>query len=320
MFYISSRGSAANMWLAKVLSKHPNIVCFRATRSFPPYESGAAAGQQSVCTPDEFIKGLLECEKATHNEKMFGAIHGYPGIAAKEACESNGGFFGYTTRHPISRIHSAFIYYMDAYLQRQRIKIANKDIHDYVCSELLFNRDLSEYQTIPEPHIIGTTQAKSMFATLLPRPIKKFIKPVINAHFTSRWPAEKTPPPDESKRVAYTAWLFNSTANSFLKFDRQLYDNCSLAQGIKMEDMTQSVEYFKSRVGMQIAPNLEWPDKYIDDVLLGKKFNVHRSKPILPQEIWRTWPEGMRNMMIRHFDFYNTVEMCNEFDYDISYL
>ena len=351
MFYISSRGSSANEWLAKMLSKHPRIVCFRSTRSFPPYET-----HEEECTADKFIKGLLECEKATYGEKIFGSIHGYHGIEAKHVCESNGGFFGYTIRHPISRIHSAFIYYMDVYFQRKGIKVANKDIHDYVCSEIQLNRDLSEYLTrtrrnlIPDPRVGWGMQAKPIITRLIPETIKKGIRPILRNKRNIQYALlakemyniykNKHHVSDESKLGDYTAWLFSKLAGEFLRLDRELYDNCSLAQSIKMEEMTQSTEYFKSRVAMQIAPSLEWSDEYLRNVISGewnsesevthvnyykvaiskKRFNVHRSAPISPQEIWKTWPEGMRRIIMRYFDTYNIGEICNSFDYDITYL
>ena len=119
MFYISSRGSSANTWLAKIISKHPKIVCFRSSRSFPPVNPGVKKlGNKyklDEVPPDFFIEGLLECERATENQKIFGSIHGYHGILAKKACEDNGGVFAYVTRHPIDRMHSALIYYLDNY-------------------------------------------------------------------------------------------------------------------------------------------------------------------------------------------------------------
>jgi hypothetical protein len=47
---------------------------------------------------DKFMDGLLECSKATLNEKVFGSVHGYHGIVAKEPCEKRGGLFSFITR------------------------------------------------------------------------------------------------------------------------------------------------------------------------------------------------------------------------------
>jgi len=91
MFYISSRGSSASEWLAKMLSRHPQIVCFRSTRRLPPYPHGSKDCPQ--LSADAFIEGLLECEGATYGEKIFGSMHGYHGLSAKGPCEKRGGIF-----------------------------------------------------------------------------------------------------------------------------------------------------------------------------------------------------------------------------------
>ena len=100
MFYISSRGSSANTWLARVLSRHPKIVCFRSSRSFPPVAPGdkilGSIFPVNEVSPEFFIQGLLECERASENEKIFGSVHGYHGTIAKKACEDEGGYFSYT--------------------------------------------------------------------------------------------------------------------------------------------------------------------------------------------------------------------------------
>ena len=133
MFYIASRGSTANHWLAKVLSKHPRIVCFRSTRAFPPFEPGSESSlEMSV---ELFMDGLLECSRATFNEKIFGSIHGYHGVTAKQACENRGGIFSYLIRHPVSRVHSAYVYHLINDIYRPGgIDISTDDVHDRVCS------------------------------------------------------------------------------------------------------------------------------------------------------------------------------------------
>ena len=83
IFYISSRGSSACEWLAKMLSRHPQVVCFKSTRSFPPYDTNIHHPEVSA---DDFMEGLLECVRATHGEKIFGSTHGYHGLLVKEPC------------------------------------------------------------------------------------------------------------------------------------------------------------------------------------------------------------------------------------------
>ena len=103
IFYISSRGSSATAWIAKVLSMHPDIVCFHGTRSVPPTDSGI-----NDMTPDAFMEALITCSKSCQKQKIFGAIHGYYGVLAKKAVESRGGTFSHIIRHPVKRIHSQF--------------------------------------------------------------------------------------------------------------------------------------------------------------------------------------------------------------------
>ena len=47
-------------------------------------------------------------------------MHGYHGTIAKKACEENNGYFAYITRHPLDRIHSALIYYLDNYYNKRK--------------------------------------------------------------------------------------------------------------------------------------------------------------------------------------------------------
>ncbi len=139
---------------------------------------------------------------------------------------------------------------MDVYFQRKGIKVANKDIHDYVCSEIQLNRDLSEYLTrtrrnlIPDPRVGWGMQAKPIITRLIPETIKKGIRPILRNKRNIQYALlakemyniykNKHHVSDESKLGDYTAWLFSKLAGEFLRLDRELYDNCILAQSIKM--------------------------------------------------------------------------------------
>ena len=57
-------------------------------------------------------------------------------------------------------------------------------------------------------------------------------------------------------KFTFAGLFFNNLANSFLHFDRELYDNCSLDQGIKMEEMVKSREYFNNHLRERVAPEL----------------------------------------------------------------
>ncbi len=108
LFYISSFGGSASAWLSKVLSMHPDIVCFHGTRSVPPRPSN-----ENDMDPNVFMDSLNICSTGCFNQKIFGAAHGYYGIMAKEAVLDRGGVFAGIVRHPIRRIHSIFTHVVD---------------------------------------------------------------------------------------------------------------------------------------------------------------------------------------------------------------
>jgi len=333
MFYISSRGSSGNEWLAKVLSKHPKIVCFRATRSFPPVSAHRASPNEDSGIPqisaDKFIEGLLECSRATHNEKIFGSIHGYHGIVAKEACEKRGGIFSFTIRHPVSRIHSVFIYYLYYYYyQKYNTGIGNSDIHNHVCSLLSKGSGLMKSAEIFE------SKKPEAIEQILYNPGKKMAKnilpdTIVDALIKTRSSLEALKKrvsrsrhnpaivPDE---VTYASNLFTTVAESFFSLEYQLYDGCPLDYGIKMEEMVKSKEYFKSHLWKRVAPQLRITDSYLESVFSEGRFNVHRDAPLSPEEIWKTWPSGMKECFLYYFEKYNISKICKDWDYDVSFM
>ncbi len=124
MFYISSFGGSATLWLAASFSKHPDVVCFHGSRCFPPNPYN-----RNPVTPEVFIENLLDCEFATRDRKVFGHIHGFDGLAAKEATEAKDGVFAAMLRHPMKRIESLFSHYYDHRLQ---MPIDNGDIYQSI--------------------------------------------------------------------------------------------------------------------------------------------------------------------------------------------
>ena len=101
MFYISSQGHSASTWLSRALNVHQKIVCWHGSRSLPPYK--ASNEYYRNFSPKEFINGLEACEKNTYGEKIFGAIHGFHGIAIKQEIEKKGGNFFAIFRHPYAK-------------------------------------------------------------------------------------------------------------------------------------------------------------------------------------------------------------------------
>ena len=329
MFYISSRGSSANEWLAKVLSKHPKIVCFRSTRSFPPVTPGTRDSAIYQLSADKFMEGLLECSRATYNEKIFGSIHGYHGIVAKEPCEKRGGIFSFIIRHPVSRIHSVFIYYLYYdYYQKYNIGIANSDVHNHVCSVLSKGAGPMNFTEIFESYKPGIIEqvlynpGKKMAKNILPDSfVDTLIK--IRTNLTGwKWKiirARSNPSivPDE---VIHASNLFVNMLESFFSLEAQLYDGCPLEYGIKMEEMVKSTEYFKSHLWERVAPQLSLTDSYLESVFSESRFNVHRDVPLSPEEIWKAWPNGMKRCFLYYFEKYNISKICKDWDYDMSFM
>lgn len=102
MFYVSTYGGSASVWVARVLSLHPSVVCFHGSTSLPPDVNG----RFPPLDPELFAWGMLQCEGACRGSKIFGAIHGFHGTAAKAAFEAYDGVFGGLLRHPVMRLHS----------------------------------------------------------------------------------------------------------------------------------------------------------------------------------------------------------------------
>lgn len=323
-FYISSRGSSATEWLAKMLSRHPQLVCFRSTRSFPPYSPGHAE-----VSADAFMEGLLECGRATHGEKKFGSTHGFHGLLAKNACEKRGGIFSYIIRHPVARVHSAYIAYLDSqYYKKFKIPMENKDIHERVCSNLLASTDLLKYTEIIKPRAYAPSSApqagvKALAKKYLPQSVISGLS-ALKDKSSRRGRSlaaikEKSGSGAPSERESAALW-FVSLANEFLGFDRELFNGCSMKHAIKMEEMVKSPEYFKKQVWPLVAPEFDVQDDYFTSICSGPRFNVHRDKALSHEEIWRSWPRGMQDAFMVYFKHYDMAEICRAFDYDSSFL
>jgi len=327
IFYISSKGSTATNWLAKMLSRHPQVVCFRSTRSFPPYATNAIHPESSV---DSFMEGLLECSKAVYGEKIFGSVHRYHGIAAKEPCEKRGGVFSYMTRHPVSRIHSVYISYLEGeYYKRFGIPIANKDIHDKVCSELLADVDLLNIAQEFEPEAEQNSHCgpgdliKGLAKKVLPDFVIKSLAKQKNRflkkgrHVSILRTDVSSGAPDES---LFAGIQFIFLVNDYFRFDYEILKGCPIEIGIKMEEMVKSPEYFKNHVLRQIAPELEVTEPYLKSIFSEPRIHVHRDKVLSPVEIWESWPTGIKEVFMKYFEYYNMSEICKAFDYEVSFL
>ena len=209
---------------------------------------------------------LIKSSWGFNGEKIFGSVHGYYGTLAKEPCEKRGGIFSYIIRHPVSRIHSAYIYALHAgYYKNFKTPLANKDIHSRVCG-LLADEDLMKYTVAFEPE----NKSAPKFSAL--KPMKKFAKRILPDYVikglvqqTDRFSqkgrykallkkGETNEVPEERSHVGA---LFVALINEFLRHDDGLLKECSLVYGIKMEEMVRSSEYFKNCLWPRVAPQFD---------------------------------------------------------------
>jgi len=316
------------------------IVCFRATRSWPPIEQPPYRPdlRKYVIPVDEFIEGLVECEKATYGNKIFGSIHGYMGLEAKEPCEKNGGIFSYIVRHPLSRVHSAYIYYLyNFYYKINNLGIENKDIHERTCNILSkydgLASDLEKYDYYSRENNLKNP-LKEAIKQKLPDEIidyyRKF-KSRVNLHNMTNFKMMESvhPIPEEKNHLIQT---FVKICKTFLFHDPILYNKCP-ASGIKMEEMVRSSEYFKNNLWPLIAPQISIKDSYLKSVFSSKsekfssntpvscqRFNVHRDRPLTCEEVWGSWPEPMKNYFRRCFEEFKLMPVCKSFDYDVHFI
>lgn len=271
---------------------------------------------------DYFILSLLECEKASEGQKIFGSIHGFHGISAKKACESYGGKFSYITRHPMDRIHSAFIYYAYPLLSASGIDLENRETSDFV-KDLFSRKDVAD-SALTISNSLGEqstwSYAKSRLKSILPADLLHAATLVSGKLGTNtvdiHSPVDGLTGPAMGNRLVT---LFYSLVDSFFMFDNELLVNCDFEQGIKMEEMVVSAEYFKERILDYSVPGIATSDSYLNQILNQGRHGIHRDKPISTTSIWDSLPEVMRNLFLERYHFYKIDELCNQFDYRMPF-
>jgi hypothetical protein len=322
MFYISSLGSSANTWINKMLSKHPKIVCFGSSRSFPPVWPGFTYPFKGYkydwireISAEKYINSLYLCSKSVHEEKFFGSIHGYHGLLAKEPCEKLGGIFSYISRNPISRIHSVFIHSCEKNFYTHDRYLENKHIHRRTC-EILKEVDLVNIalnnEKISQENSIKKNSIKFL-KNSLPNNFKKKIKEIYSDFKIKSNTNEKF----NINEKQFLTSQFISHAKEFIRNDKILFDNCTSKAGIKMEELVQSHQYFKNNLITRVKPGLEVTSDYLNQVFSSKKVNTHRDLPLNDEEIWKDWPESMKQLYYFYFEKYELKKFCNHFDYKI---
>lgn len=324
MFYISSLGSTANTWIGKMLSVHPKIVCFGSSRSFPPVWPGFTYPFKNYkhkwireISAEQYIKSLIICKESVHGEKIFGSIHGYHGILAKEPCEKYGGKFSYIVRNPITRIHSVFIHSCVKGYYINKNFLTNEKIHKRTC-DILKNIDLVKIANNKDKDKEKNLSNKNKFVTnvakiLLSENYLNILKEKISDFKIKKNDRKKIFQTEE----VFLVNKFISCVSEFLRTDYILFKNCEKKAGIKMEELVKSSNYFKEILLERISSDLIITDNYLKKVFSSKKLNTHRSIPLNEKEIWADWPESMKNLYYYYFEKYNSKEFCKFFNYDI---
>jgi hypothetical protein len=104
MFYILTCGSTGSVWVARALSRHPDIVCFHGIKTLPL----APGNDPSTPQARHFVRELAHLYRMSHGDKVFGAIHGFAVTEIVPEIAAVGGAFTAMIRHPITRLDSLF--------------------------------------------------------------------------------------------------------------------------------------------------------------------------------------------------------------------
>ena len=324
MFYIVSRGSTATHWLAKNLSKHKDLVCFYSSRSFPPvtpgegYPTNRKTWVKDNLEASKYLDSLLMCEKATHNSKLFGSIHGYHTLEIKDLVEKRGGVFKYMVRNPLELVHSAFIIYCHRYFASINKKISNEDVHDYVC-EKLKNEKLKEINftiNTPKQHFLRNYLSEENFLSL--KKTKNFLLNkyhLIKPQKKTYWGYEK----DRGNENENVLHLFSRISRDFLSLQNSYFTNWGIEKAIKMESIFDDKNYYKNLL-LELTMGRNVSNEYIDEIFssINERVNVHREKPIQNNKIIESLPDCMKEIFLFYFKKFEIIKLCETFNYEVN--
>ena len=114
---------------------------------------------------------------------------------------------------------------------------------------------------------------------------------------------------------------FNKLCKDFFSKDRILFDNCNnQIQGIQMEELIKSTEYFKKNLLTKIISEDDISNDYLDSIskLRNRRMGVHRNEPIKSDQIWNEMPKVLKEIFSNNYDRYNIKEITSFFDYKIN--
>jgi len=104
MFYILTCGSTASVWLSRVLTHHPEIVCFHGTKAIP----AGATRDPSEPLARQFVRELGHLYWLSQGEQVFGSVHGFAAREIAPEITAVEGAFATMIRHPVTRLNSLF--------------------------------------------------------------------------------------------------------------------------------------------------------------------------------------------------------------------
>ena len=327
MFYISSRGSTATGWIANILSSHPKIVCFSASRSIPPLFPGDTYPKHEwikEISPERYIQSLVLSEKSSFNQKIFGSIHGYHGILAKKECEKFGGFFGYVTRHPLERIHSCFIYDLFNLYYKKETKIKNSEIslrvYNILKNENEFKSNSSSSFTFSK--FLEGNKFKIGLYNFIKKEHPDLLEKYKNFQMLLKQKyINQISIKNEKEEKVFVMNHFKKLCEDFFSKDRILFDNCRNGeQGMKMEELLSSVDYFKNKLLINIISEDLISKEYLDTFskLKEKRMGIHRELPIKTEQIWTNMPKVLKKTFLNSYNKYNIEEISQFFDYKMN--
>src|SRR5262245_30696537 len=104
MFYILTCGSTASVWLSRVLSHHPEIVCFHGVKTV----EAPAKHDPSMPPARQFVRELEQFYRMSQGRQVFGSVHGLAATEIAPEIAAVHGAFAAMIRHPVTRVNSLF--------------------------------------------------------------------------------------------------------------------------------------------------------------------------------------------------------------------
>jgi len=322
MFYISSQGHSATAWLSRSLNVHPNIVCWHGSRSLPPYATNDQYYRNF--SVKEFVSGLQSCEKNTFGQKVFGATHGFYGIAIKQEIEKKGGNFFAIFRHPYAKINSIFSAYYPYKLTKgiigtDEIKLDYSNFFTEF-SEKINQKCFDLENKKKKKEKIKYLLRKSNLLAHAKIINKYFIKyknklKIKQKNLIKKDTIDINSYPDNKKVDSAIDTFMHACIRTF-ETDLELINNCSFDQILQMEEFTSSKKKFN--MILKKVTGFEMNSKQLEQVFKNKNhINIHSVKKNI-NEIYKTWPDGFKNIIQQYLLNKKLKRFYNKLNYIID--